>query len=189
MGKRPRPTIGASLQMCSAPSDRAGGLHAGIGLGEGTGREPGRLRARALLHAAAAREELRRAERPGWSSSCISYARAHPPSGAMRERTIWETVRGGAERSLVAHAGPFDGFHALPASVSKTCLVRFDSNQATQCSAHAPSGRPVEIQAYADRVVELRQNGRVRRRAWSRSFGRGRRPCLRSLALRADPRP
>ena len=34
--------------------DRAGGLHAGGGLGEGSGREPGRTRPRAALHAAAA---------------------------------------------------------------------------------------------------------------------------------------
>ena len=35
-----------------------------------------------------------------------------------------------AERaSLVPYRGPFDGFHALPASVSKTCLVRFDNNK------------------------------------------------------------
>jgi hypothetical protein len=51
-----------------------------------------------------------------------------------------------AERPhLVRHAGRFDGFHALPASVSKTCLVRFDSNKYS-VSASAV-GRPVEIQA------------------------------------------
>ena len=44
-------------------SGRAGRLHAGVGLGEGAGREPGRPGARALLHAAAAVQELRRAER------------------------------------------------------------------------------------------------------------------------------
>jgi hypothetical protein len=32
-----------------------------------------------------------------------------------------------AERpKLVPYAGRFDGFHAVPASVSKTCLVRSD---------------------------------------------------------------
>jgi len=41
-----------------APSCRACRLHAGVGLGEGPGREPGRPRARALLHAALARQEL-----------------------------------------------------------------------------------------------------------------------------------
>ena len=45
------------LQMCSHYLDRSGRLHAGIGLGEGTGREPGRARPRTLLHAAAAVQE------------------------------------------------------------------------------------------------------------------------------------
>ena len=35
-----------------------------------------------------------------------------------------------AERpKLVPYAGRFDGFHAVQASVSKTCLVRFDNNK------------------------------------------------------------
>ena len=35
-----------------------------------------------------------------------------------------------AERpKLVPYAGRFDGFHSVPASVSKTCLVRFDNNK------------------------------------------------------------
>jgi hypothetical protein len=38
---------------------RAGGLHAGSGLGEGAGREPSRVGARAVLHAAAAVHKLR----------------------------------------------------------------------------------------------------------------------------------
>lgn len=63
-----------------------------------------------------------------------------------------------------------DGFHAVPAAVSKTCLVRFDNNK---CSVSASAvGRPVGIRAYAERI-ELRQDGRVvgeHRRA----FGRGR---------------
>jgi len=31
---------------------------------------------------------------------------------------------------LIRYRRRFDGFHALPASVSKTCLVRFDNNRA-----------------------------------------------------------
>jgi hypothetical protein len=58
----------------------------------------------------------------------------------------------------VPYAGRFDGFHAVPASVSKTCLVRFDNNNTR--SWPAPSGRPVEIRAYADRI-ELRQDGKM----------------------------
>ena len=47
---------------------------------------------------------------------------------------------------------------AVSASVSKTCLVRFDNNKySVKASA---VGRPVEIQAYADRIV-IRQDGIV----------------------------
>ena len=93
----------------------------------------------------------------GWLlDQCVSYARAHRHP-EIRERTIWEMFE--AERpSLVRYAGRFDGFHAVPASVSKTCLVRFDNNRYS-VSAHAV-GRPVEIRAYAERI-ELRQDGRL----------------------------
>ena len=60
--------------------------------------------------------------------------------------------------SLVPYAGRFDGFHAVPASVSKTCLVRFDNNRYSVTASAV--GRPVEIRAYADRI-ELRQEGRL----------------------------
>jgi hypothetical protein len=48
--------------------------------------------------------------------------------------------------------------HAVPAAVSKTCLVRFDNNKYSVAAGAV--GRPVEIRAYAERV-ELRQDGRV----------------------------
>ena len=70
---------------------------------------------------------------------------------------------------LVAYRGRFDGFHALPASVSKTCLVRFDNNKYS-VSAGA-IGWPVEIYAYADRIV-IRQEGRVVAEH-PRCYGRG----------------
>jgi transposase len=58
---------------------------------------------------------------------CIAYAKAHRHP-EFRDRTVWEAFE--AERpSLVPYAGQFDGFHATPASVSKTCLVRFDNNK------------------------------------------------------------
>jgi len=86
---------------------------------------------------------------------CVAYAKAHPHP-ELRDRTVWEMFE--AERpSLVRCAGRFDGFHAVPASVSKTCLVRFDNNKYS-VAANAV-GRPVEIRAYADRI-ELRQGGR-----------------------------
>jgi transposase len=87
---------------------------------------------------------------------CVGYAKAHPHP-EQREQTVWEMFE--AERpSLVRYAGRFDGFHAVPASVSKTCLVRFDNNRYS-VAANAV-GRPVEIRAYADRI-ELRQDGRA----------------------------
>jgi transposase len=96
----------------------------------------------------------------------IAFARAHRHP-EFRDRTVWEAFE--LERpSLVPFAGPFDGFHAVTASVSRTCLVRFDNNRYS-VAAHA-IGRPVEIRAYAERI-ELRQDGVVVGEH-PRSFGR-----------------
>ena len=87
---------------------------------------------------------------------CIAYAKAHRHP-ERRDQTVWEAFE--AERpSFVPYAGRFDGFHAVPASVSKTCLVRFDNNRYSVAASAV--GRPVEIRAYADRI-ELRQDGRI----------------------------
>jgi transposase len=98
---------------------------------------------------------------------CIAYAKRnqHPE---QVDRTIWQVFE--AERpKLVPLTSAFDGFRATQAAVSKTCLVRFDNNKYS-VSARAV-GRPVEIQAYAERIV-IRQDGTIvgehRRR-----FGRG----------------
>ncbi|MGY3405057.1 transposase [Bradyrhizobium sp. GM5.1] len=51
---------------------------------------------------------------------CIAYAKAHRHP-EIADRTVWEIFE--AERpNLVPYAGRFDGFHAVSASVSKTCL-------------------------------------------------------------------
>src|SRR6267142_1259797 len=98
---------------------------------------------------------------------CIAYAKAHRHP-ELAEQTVWEVFE--AERpKLVPYAGRFDGFHAVPASVSKTCLVRFDNNKYSVTASAV--GRPVEVHAYADRIV-IRQDGRVVAEH-SRSFGRG----------------
>jgi len=97
----------------------------------------------------------------------IAYAKAHRHP-EFRDRTVWEVFE--AERaSLVPYAGSFDGFHSVPASVSKTCLVRFDNNKYSVAACAV--GRPIEIRAYADRI-ELRQDGRIVG-AHPRSFSRG----------------
>jgi transposase len=98
---------------------------------------------------------------------CIAYAKAnrHPE---RLEQTIWQVFE--AERAqLVPIRSRFDGFRATPAAVSKTCLVRFDNNKYSVASGAV--GRPVEIQAYAERIV-IRQDGAVVGQH-SRSFGRG----------------
>ena len=71
---------------------------------------------------------------------------------------------------LVAYRGPFDGFHASEVAVSKTCLVRFDNNQYSVAARAV--GRPVDVRAYADRIV-IRQDGETVAEH-PRSFGRGR---------------
>jgi hypothetical protein len=87
---------------------------------------------------------------------CIAYAKAHrhpEQAGQM----IWQMFE--AERSkLVPYAGPFDGFHSVPASVSKTWTVRFDNKKYSVISTTV--GRPVEVHAYADRIV-IRQDGNL----------------------------
>src|ERR1051325_7508954 len=98
---------------------------------------------------------------------CVAYAKAHKHP-ELSDRTIWQAFE--AERTqLVPIGGRFDGFNAIQASVSKTCLVRFDNNKYSVAARAV--GRPVEIQAYAERVV-IRQDGAIvgehRRR-----FGRG----------------
>ena len=69
----------------------------------------------------------------------------------------------------MAYRGPFDGFHATEVAVSKTCLVRFDNNHYSVAARAV--GRPVDVRAYADRIV-IRQDGETVAEH-PRSFGRG----------------
>jgi hypothetical protein len=98
------------------------------------------------------------AELNAWlAARCLAHAqRAMHPE--LKDRTLWEVFETAERAALIAYRGPFDGFHALPAAVSKTLLVRFDHNQ---YSVHAKaSGRPVDIHAYAERIV-IRQGGEI----------------------------
>jgi transposase len=98
---------------------------------------------------------------------CIAYAKVHRHP-ELTDQTIWQVFE--AERpKLVPYAGRFDGFHTVPAAVSKTCLVRFDNNKYSVAASAV--GRPVEIHAYADRIV-IRQDGRIVAEH-RRSFARG----------------
>jgi hypothetical protein len=137
-----------------ALSGRAGGLHAGLGGEKGqVENQVGVVRGRFFAPRLRVKtyEELN-----AWLlDRCIAWARTqrHPE---FLDRTVWEVFE--TERpSLVPYAGRFDGFHAVPASVSKTCLVRFDNNKYSVLASAV--ARPVEVRAYADRI-ELRQDGR-----------------------------
>ena len=107
------------------------------------------------------------AELNAWlADRCLAWAKAQPHP-EMRDRTIWQ-VFADERASLIPYVGPFDGFHAVAASVSKTCLVRFDKNRYS-VEARAV-GRPVEIRAYAERL-ECWQDGRIVA-SHDRAFGR-----------------
>jgi transposase len=98
---------------------------------------------------------------------CIAFAKAHHHP-EFTTQTIWRVFED-ERQSLVPYAGCFDGFHATPASVSRTCLVRFDHNRYSVMASAV--GRPVEVRAYADRI-EIRQDGQIVGQH-QRSFGRG----------------
>jgi hypothetical protein len=90
------------------------------------------------------------------TDQCVAHAKkqAHPE---FPDKTIFEVFE--AERAqLVPYRGPFDAYRSTPASVSKTCLVRFDNNKYSVMSTAV--GRPVDVYAYADRIV-LKQNGTI----------------------------
>ena len=83
---------------------------------------------------------------------CIRDAkrRRHPE---IKGKTVWQVFE--EERPLLmAYRGPFDGFHAVEAGVSKTCLVRFD-NHHYSVEARAV-GRPVDVRAYAGGLSSAR---------------------------------
>ena len=86
---------------------------------------------------------------------CITYAKAHRHPELPARRSGKCSRRSGRSWSL---CGRFDGFHAVPASVSKTCLVRFDNNQ---YSVDGERGRTTGRNSrLCDRIV-LRQDGRL----------------------------
>ena len=98
---------------------------------------------------------------------CIEDARKRPHP-TIEGKTVWQVFE--EERPfLMAWRGPFDGFHATEAAVSKTCLVRFDNNQYSVAARAV--GRPVDVRAYAERIV-IRQDGETVAEH-PRSFARG----------------
>ena len=113
---------------------------------------------------------------------CIAYAKAHRHP-ELRDRTIWEVFE--AERpSLVPYAGRFDGFHAVPASVSKTCLVRFDNNKySVAAKRRRPPGRDPRL-CRSDRAAPGRPD---RRRACAAPSAATRRSTIPGTTCRCWP--
>ena len=101
-------------------------------------------------------------------TECRRWAtRQHHPE--LRERTLAEVLE--AERpALVPLDTPFEGFREVEAVASATCLVAFDRNRYSVAASAAR--RPVQVRAYADRVV-VRHDGRVVAEH-ARQFGRDR---------------
>jgi hypothetical protein len=97
---------------------------------------------------------------------CVAFAKAQPHP-EQKERSVFEVFED--ERpALIPYPGPFDGFNATTVAVSKTCLVRFDNNRYSVMASAV--GRPVDVHAYADRIV-IKQDGLVVGEH-SRRFGR-----------------
>src|SRR5438105_11861474 len=112
---------------------------------------------------------------------CVAYAKAHKHP-ELTDCTIWQAFE--AERSqLVQITGPFNGFHATQASVSKTCLAAVRQQQVLgRLACRRPAGRdPSLCRSHRD------PPGRRDRRRTSAPL-RPRRDDLRSLALRAGAR-
>jgi hypothetical protein len=123
------------------------------------------------------------------TDKCVAYAKVHPHP-ERPDQTVWEVFEG--ERpNLVSYRGRFDGFHALPASVSKTCLVRFDNNKYS-VNASAPRLRRGRLWPAGRGPCVCRSH--CRSSGWSRRRGtcpppRARRDGLRPVALRPGPGP
>ena len=87
---------------------------------------------------------------------CLAEAKRlrHPD---LPQQTVFEVFQRERE-TLIPYISKFDGYRAQMAATSKTCLVRYDRNRYSVSSSAA--GKPVEVQAYADRVV-IRHQGQI----------------------------
>ena len=102
---------------------------------------------------------------------CVAYALGAPASRTARADDL-VGVRGRARPSLVPYAGRFDGFHAVPASVSKTCSCG-STTTATRCRRTRSGGR-------SRCVLMLNGSSRARTAGWSANIAAASaaiRPC------------
>ena len=87
---------------------------------------------------------------------CIAEAKRlrHPEFPSETVFEVYQRER----QTLIPYVSRFDGYRALTVATSKTCLVRYDRNQYSVASSAA--AKPVELKAYADRVV-IRHQGKI----------------------------
>ncbi len=112
---------------------------------------------------------------------CTAHAQraAHPE---LRDYTVWQVFEAADQPALIAYRGPFDGFHALPAAVSKTLLVRFDYNK---YSVHA---KAAGARSRCTPMPSASSSGRTAKSSASMPGASARPNGLRPLALCAGPR-
>ncbi len=104
------------------------------------------------------------AELNAWlEDRCVARAKSHPHQ-ELRDRTIWEAFED-ERASLVPYVGSFDDFHAVPASVSKTCLVWFGKNRCPKVflSAIALAANVIYWPVFLSLALKKRINGRPSR--------------------------
>ncbi len=141
------------LQMCSHHLVEPVACTPAVGMGEGPGREPGRPRPRTLLHAAAAIQVATTNSTPGFSTNAVPGRTRMPiPSGPIR-RSGKSSRRSGRS-----------SFRIAAVSMGSTrCRPRcrrpvWYGSTTTNTRSASAVGRPVDIHAYADRIV-VRQSG------------------------------
>ncbi len=117
---------------------------------------------------------------------CVAYAKAHAPSGAARTgRSGRCSKRNGRRWSPIAAASTAST--RLPASVSKTCLVRFDNNKySVNARAVGPAGRDPRL-CRSDRHPPGRRDRRRARAAASAAARRSTIPGITCRCWRASP--
>ena len=105
----------------------------------------------------------------GWlEAECRRWADMQPHP-EQKEMTVAEALA--AERpALQPMLAPFDGFHETEHAVTGTCLISFDRNRYSVMAKAAR--RPVQVRAYADRIVVRCNDAVVAEHA--RHFGRNR---------------
>ena len=105
----------------------------------------------------------------GWlEAECRRWADMQPHP-EQKEMTVAEALA--AERpALQPMLAPFNGFHETEHAVTGTCLISFDRNRYSVMAKAAR--RPVQVRAYADRIVVRCNDAVVAEHA--RHFGRNR---------------